>query len=33
VLRKLTSITLSVYCEQICPANGMVIVDNVVFEK
>jgi len=34
VLKKLTSITLSVYCEQVCrPASGMVIVDNVVFEK
>jgi hypothetical protein len=34
VLEKLTSITLSVYCEQQCrPASGMVIVDNLVFEK
>jgi hypothetical protein len=34
VLRKLTSITLSVYCDQECrPASGMVIVDNLVFEK
>jgi hypothetical protein len=33
VLKKLTSITLSVYCEQQCrPASGMVIVDNLVFE-
>lgn len=34
ILQKLTSITLSVYCEQICrPDKGMVIVDNLVFEK
>ena len=34
ILRKLTSITLAVYCEQTCrPAKGMVIVDNLVFEK
>jgi hypothetical protein len=34
ILKNLTSITLSVYCEQECrPASGMVIVDNVVFEK
>jgi hypothetical protein len=34
ILKKLTSITLSVYCEQVCrPAKGMVIVDNVAFEK
>jgi hypothetical protein len=34
ILKKLTSITVSVYCEQECrPAKGMVIVDNLVFEK
>ena len=34
ILKKLTSITLSVYCDQVCrPAKGMVIVDNLVFEK
>src|SRR4051812_41635795 len=34
VVKKLTSITLSVYCEQVCrPANGMVILDSLVFEK
>ena len=34
VLKHLTSITLSVYCEQTCrPDKGMVIVDNLVFEK
>ena len=34
ILKKLTSITLSVYCEQNCrPYKGMVIVDNLVFEK
>ena len=34
ILKKLTSITFSVYCEQECrPAKGTVVVDNVVFEK
>jgi hypothetical protein len=34
VLKRLTSVTLSVYCEQTCrPDKGMVIVDNLVFEK
>lgn len=34
VLKRLTSITLSVYCEQTCrPYKGMVIIDNLVFEK
>jgi hypothetical protein len=34
VLRTLTSITLSVYCDQECrPTSGMVILDNLVFEK
>jgi hypothetical protein len=34
VLKALTSITLSVYCEQVCrPDKGMVIVDNIAFEK
>jgi hypothetical protein len=34
VLKTLTAITLSVYCDQECrPARGMVIVDNLVFEK
>jgi hypothetical protein len=34
ILKTLTSITFSVYCEQTCrPDKGMVIIDNVVFEK
>jgi hypothetical protein len=34
VLRNLTSITFSVYCEQECrPTTGMVVLDNIVFEK
>jgi hypothetical protein len=34
ILKHLTSITLSVYCDQICrPGKGMVIVDNLAFEK
>jgi hypothetical protein len=34
IFRKLTSLTFSVYCEQTCrPDKGMVIIDNVTFEK
>jgi len=33
VLRKLTAISISAYCEQCTPRNGMVLVDNVVFQK
>jgi hypothetical protein len=33
VLAKLTSITLSVFCDDCRPTSGMVIVDNLVFEK
>jgi hypothetical protein len=34
VLRNLTSVTFSVYCEQQCrPASGTVVIDNIVFEK
>jgi hypothetical protein len=34
ILKKLTSITLSVYCEQTCrPDKGMAIIDKLVFEK
>jgi hypothetical protein len=34
IFKKLTSITFSVYCEQTCrPDKGMVILDNIVFEK
>jgi hypothetical protein len=31
VLRKLTSVQLSVYCDRCTPTNGMVVIDNVVF--
>jgi len=31
VLKKLTAISISAYCEQCTPKNGMVLVDNVVF--
>ena len=33
VLRKLTAISVSAYCEQCTPRNGMVLVDNLVFQK
>jgi len=33
VLRKLTAISISAYCEQCTPHNGMVLVDNIVFQK
>ena len=33
VLKKLTAISVSAYCEQCTPKNGMVLVDNVVFQK
>ena len=33
VLQKLTSVTLSVFCDDCRPTSGMVIVDNLVFEK
>ena len=33
VLKKLTAISISAYCEQCTPHNGMVLVDNVVFQK
>lgn len=34
VLKKLTAITFSVYCEQTCrPAKGTVVVDDIAFEK
>ena len=33
VLRKLTAISISAYCEQCTPRNGMVLVDNLVFQK
>jgi hypothetical protein len=33
VLKKLTAISVSAYCEQCIPKQGMVLVDNVVFQK
>jgi hypothetical protein len=31
VLKKLTSIQISVYCEQCTPTNGTVVIDNIIF--
>lgn len=33
VLKKLTAISISAYCDQCTPHNGMVLVDNVVFQR
>jgi hypothetical protein len=33
VLRKLTAVTVSAYCNQCTPQHGMVLVDNLVFQK
>lgn len=33
VLRKLTAISISAYCDQCTPQHGMVLVDNIVFQK
>ena len=33
VLKKLTAISISAYCEQCTPKNGMILVDNIVFQK
>jgi hypothetical protein len=33
VMRKLTSISISAYCNQCTPQQGMVLVDNLVFQK
>ena len=33
VLKKLTAISISAYCNQCTPQQGMVLVDNVVFQK
>jgi hypothetical protein len=33
VLKKLTGISISAYCEQCTPQHGMVLVDNIVFQK
>jgi len=31
VLRKLTSVQISVFCDQCTPINGMIVIDNVIF--
>lgn len=33
VLKKLTAISLSAFCEQCTPVNGTVVVDNILFQK
>lgn len=33
VLRKLTAVTISAYCEQCTPKQGTVVIDNLVFQK
>jgi len=33
VLKRLTSITVSVFCDDCRPQSGMVVVDNIVFQK
>jgi hypothetical protein len=33
VLKKLTGITLTAYCEQCTPVHGTVVVDNIIFQK
>jgi hypothetical protein len=33
VLKKLTAVSLTAYCEQCAPVNGTVVVDNLVFQK
>lgn len=33
VLKKLTAVSISAYCNQCTPQNGMVAVDNLVFQK
>ena len=33
VLKKLTAISISAYCEQCTPKAGMVLVDNLIFQK
>ena len=33
VLRKLTAISVSAYCNQCTPQHGMVLVDNLIFQK
>jgi len=33
VLKKLTAVAVTAYCNQCTPANGTVVIDNIVFEK
>jgi hypothetical protein len=33
VLKKLTAVSLTAYCEQCAPVNGTIVVDNLVFQK
>jgi len=33
VLKKLTAVTISAYCNECTPKQGMVLVDNIVFQK
>lgn len=33
VMKKLTAVSISAYCEQCTPKQGMVLVDNLVFQK
>jgi hypothetical protein len=33
VLKKLTAVSISAYCDDCRPTKGMMVVDNVVFEK
>jgi hypothetical protein len=33
VLKKLTAVSISAYCNQCTPQHGMVLVDNIVFQK
>ncbi len=33
VLKKLTAVSLTAYCERCTPVNGLVVVDNITFQK
>jgi hypothetical protein len=33
ILKKLTSISITAFCDQCTPVQGMLIVDNVVFSR
>lgn len=33
VLKKLTAVALTAYCEQCTPVNGTIVVDNIIFQK